>query len=73
MLRGNVVDLAVAIVVGTSFTALVNATVADLVTPTVGIIAGDLDGTFGELTFTIRKSVFKYGHFLNVLLTFVLV
>lgn len=73
VLRGNVIDLAVAIVVGTSFTALVNALVADWLTPLVGVIFGDLDGTFGELSFTIRQSVFKYGHFLNVLLSFILV
>ncbi|KAI7842318.1 hypothetical protein COHA_003958 [Chlorella ohadii] len=73
VLRGNVIDLAVAIVVGTSFTALVNALVADWLTPIIGVIFGDLDGTFGDLSFTIRQSVFRYGHFLNVLLSFVFV
>jgi large conductance mechanosensitive channel len=72
ILRGNVVDLAVAIVVGTSFTALVNALVADWLTPFIAVIFKP-EEVFGALTFTINGSIFNYGHFLNVLLTFVLV
>jgi large conductance mechanosensitive channel len=69
LLRGNVVDLAVAVVVGTAFTALVAALVADLLTPIIAAIFGKHD--FSDLTFTINGSVFKYGSFLNALITFV--
>jgi len=69
LLRGNVVDLAVAVVVGTAFTALVTALVADLVTPIIAAIFGSHD--FSNLTFTINGSVFRYGSFLNALITFV--
>jgi large conductance mechanosensitive channel len=69
LLRGNVIDLAVAFVVGAAFAALVQAAVADLLTPLVAAIFGQPD--FSDLTFTINGSVFRYGHFLNVLITFV--
>jgi large conductance mechanosensitive channel len=69
LLRGNVIDLAVAFVIGAAFAALVQAAVADLLTPLVAAIFGQPD--FSELTFTINGSVFKYGHFLNVLIGFV--
>jgi large conductance mechanosensitive channel len=69
LLRGNVIDLAVAFVIGAAFAALVQAAVADLLTPLVAAIFGQPD--FSDLTFTINGSVFRYGHFLNVLITFV--
>ncbi len=69
LLRGNVVDLAVAVVVGTAFTALVTALVADLLTPIIAAVFGKHD--FSDLTFTINGSVFKYGSLLNALITFV--
>jgi large conductance mechanosensitive channel len=69
LLRGNVIDLAVAFVIGAAFAALVNAAVADLLTPLVAAIFGQPD--FGDLSFTINGSVFRYGHFLNVLIAFV--
>jgi len=69
LLRGNVVDLAVAVVVGTAFTAVVAALVADLLTPVIAAIFGKHD--FSGLTFTINGSVFRYGSFLNALITFV--
>ncbi|HSR27936.1 MAG TPA: large conductance mechanosensitive channel protein MscL, partial [Actinomycetes bacterium] len=68
LLRGNVVDLAVGIVIGAAFAAVVQAAVADLITPLVAAIFGQRD--FNDLTFTINGSVFRYGHFLNVLLAF---
>ena len=71
IVRGNLVDLAVAVVVGTAFTAVVNALVSDLITPLIAAIGGKPD--FNALTFTINGSEFKYGHFLNELLTFVIV
>jgi large conductance mechanosensitive channel len=68
LLRGNLVDLAVAIVVGLAFVALVGALVKDLVTPIIAAIAGKHD--FSSLAFTIHKSRFLYGDFINALITF---
>ncbi len=69
--RGNVIDLAVAVVIGTAFTALVTATVADLITPLIAAIAGKHD--FSRLTFTLHNSTFSYGSFINALLSFLIV
>ena len=66
--RGNLIDLAVAVVIGTAFAALVNSLVADLITPVIAAIFGQPD--FSGLTFTINGSVFKYGNFINSLITF---
>jgi large conductance mechanosensitive channel len=71
ILRGNLVDLAVAVVIGTAFSAVVAALVADLVTPLIAAIGGKPD--FGGLTFTINGSTFRYGHFLNALIAFLIV
>jgi large conductance mechanosensitive channel len=68
LLRGNVVDLAVAVVIGAAFGAVVSALVADLITPLIAI-PGKTD--FSSLDFTIRHSTFSYGHFLNTLISFV--
>jgi large conductance mechanosensitive channel len=69
LLRGNVVDLAVAVVIGAAFGAVVTALVADIITPIVAAIFGKHD--FSGLTFTINGSVFRYGHFLNAVIAFV--
>src|SRR5579872_807415 len=69
LFRGNVVDLAVAVVIGAAFGAVVTALVADLITPIIAAIIGKPD--FSGLTFTIHKSVFRYGAFLNALIAFV--
>jgi large conductance mechanosensitive channel len=69
LLRGNVVDLAVGIVIGVAFAAVVQAAVTDLLTPLVAAIFGQPD--FNSLKFTINGSVFRYGHFLNTLVAFV--
>jgi large conductance mechanosensitive channel len=69
LLRGNVVDLAVAVVIGAAFGALVTSLVADLITPVIAAIFGQQD--FSNLTFTINGSVFRYGSFLNALFAFV--
>ena len=69
LLRGNVVDLAVAVVIGTAFTAVVKALVADIITPVVAAIFGKPN--FATLSFTINGSHFNYGDFLNNVLTFV--
>jgi large conductance mechanosensitive channel len=71
ILRGNVVDLAVAVVIGAAFTGVVNALVRDIITPIIAAIFGKPD--FGDLAFTINGSRFAYGNFLNAVLTFVIV
>ena len=71
LLRGNVVDLAVAVVIGTAFGVVVTAFVKDLVTPLIAAIGGKPD--FASLYFTINNSKFLYGDFLNSLLAFVLI
>lgn len=71
LLRGNVVDLAVAVVVGTAFTAVIKALVADLLTPIIALIVGK--PSFAGLSFTINGSHFLYGDFVNNLITFVTV
>ncbi len=68
LFRGNLIDLAVAIVIGTAFGLLVAAFVADIITPIVAAIFGKPD--FSNLKFTINGSVFLYGDFLNALVTF---
>jgi large conductance mechanosensitive channel len=66
--RGNVVDLAVAVVIGAAFTAVVNSLVKDMFTPLISAVFGKPD--FSNLTFTLNKSVFYYGNFLNALIVF---
>ena len=68
ILRGNVVDLAVAIIIGVAFTALITAFVEDMITPLLAAIGGKPD--FSALHFTINDSEFRYGNFLNALITF---
>ncbi|TAK64607.1 MAG: large conductance mechanosensitive channel protein MscL [Dehalococcoidia bacterium] len=71
ILRGNVVDLAVAVVVGAAFKSIVDAFVADLITPLVAAIGGKQD--FSTLHFTINDSVFRYGDLLNQAISFVII
>jgi large conductance mechanosensitive channel len=71
VLRGNLVDLAVAVVIGTAFTAVVTALVRDIITPLIAAIFGK--PAFASLHFTINGSRFAYGNFLNALLTFLIV
>jgi large conductance mechanosensitive channel len=71
ILRGNLVDLAVAVVIGTAFTAVVNAMVKDLITPLIAAVGGEPN--FSHLAFTINGSRFAYGDFLNAALTFLMV
>jgi large conductance mechanosensitive channel len=68
LFRGNVVDLAVAVVVGTAFTALVKAVVTDLITPLIAAIFGQPN--FSDLSFTINGSHFLYGDVVNAGFTF---
>jgi large conductance mechanosensitive channel len=71
IMRGNVVDLAVAVVIGAAFTAVVTALVADIITPLIAAIAGKPD--FSNLTFTINNSKFSYGDFINAVVSFLLI
>ncbi len=69
LFRGNVVDLAVAVVIGAAFGLVVSAFVADIITPLIAAIFGSPD--FSGLTFHINGSVFRYGDFLNAVIAFV--
>ena len=71
LLRGNVVDLAVAVVVGAAFGALVTALVKDLVTPLIAALVGKPD--FSGFYFTINNSKFMYGDFFNAVISFVVI
>ena len=71
LLRGNVVDLAVGVVIGASFGTIVTALVSDLLTPLIAAIAKIPD--FAGLSFTLNGSKFMYGHFINALISFILV
>jgi large conductance mechanosensitive channel len=71
VLRGNVIDLAVAVVLGAAFGAVVVALVRDLLTPLIAMIFGKHD--FSALTFTINGSTFRYGDFVNYLIAFLTV
>lgn len=71
ILRGNTVDLAVAVVVGAAFSAIVAALVRDLITPLIAAIGGNPD--FSKLFFTINGSKFMYGDFMNAVISFLLV
>lgn len=71
LLRGNVVDLAVAVVIGAAFGTVVTAFVEDFVTPLIAALGGIPD--FSTWSFTINNSVFKIGHFINALLSFLII
>lgn len=71
LLRGNVVDLAVGVVIGTAFGTVVSALVADVLTPFIAVIAKVPD--FSSLAFTINGSQFLLGHFINALISFIIV
>jgi large conductance mechanosensitive channel len=70
ILRGNVIDLAVGIVIGAAFSGIVNSFVKDLLTPLIGIFGAF---SFPAWTFTVRKSVFQPGEFLNSLISFLII
>ena len=71
LMRGNLISLAVAVVIGTAFTAVVAAIVADLITPLIAAIAGK--PSFSSLKFTIHHSTFPYGLLINALLSFLII
>ena len=71
LLRGNVVDLAVGVVIGVAFGSVVTGFVKDFVTPLIAAIGGKQD--FSSLYFTINNSKFLYGDFINLLIAFLLI
>ena len=71
LMRGNVIDLAVAVVIGAAFGGVVSALVKDLLTPFIAAIVGKPD--FSAITFEINSSKFLVGDFINALLSFVFV
>lgn len=70
LLRGNILDLAVAVVMGVAFNAVVQSLVKDMITPLISGLVGK--PSFGNLTVSIGKATFSYGLFLNALISFVL-
>jgi large conductance mechanosensitive channel len=68
LMKGNIVDLAVAFVMGVAFGAVINSLVSNLVMPIVAMIIGKPD--FSDLTFTINDAVFRYGAFITDTITF---
>jgi len=71
LLRGNVVDLAIAVVIGVAFGAVITAFVDDIITPLIAAIGGKPD--FSALTFTVNHSTFRYGSFINAVIAFVII
>jgi large conductance mechanosensitive channel len=70
-MRGNLINLAIAVVIGTAFTTVVTAFVTDLITPLIAAIAGKR--SFPSLTFTVNHSTFQYGLFINAALSFLII
>jgi large conductance mechanosensitive channel len=71
ILRGNVVDLAVAVVVGAAFNSVVQGLVKDVITPFIAAIGGQPD--FSKLTFQLNGSTFLYGDFINAVISFLII
>jgi large conductance mechanosensitive channel len=71
VMRGNVVDLAVAVVIGAAFGAVVTSLVSDLLTPLIAAIAGNVD--FSALNWSVNGSQLMYGKFLNAIISFVII
>ncbi|MFE0460885.1 large conductance mechanosensitive channel protein MscL [Kitasatospora sp. NPDC058965] len=71
MMRGNVVDMGVGIVIGAAFTGVVNGFVKAFLTPLVGVVTGAA-GDYSSKTFTVANVKFPYGEFVNTMISFVL-
>ena len=71
IMRGNVVDLAVAVIIGGAFGKIVSSLVNDIIMPLIGLIVGGID--FTGLTFTIGKANVTYGNFINNILDFIII
>jgi large conductance mechanosensitive channel len=70
IMRGNVIDLAVAVVIGAAFGAVITSFVGDILTPLLGVVGVP---NFGDLTIAVGKATIKYGLFLNALISFILI
>ena len=71
LFRGNLIDLAVAVVIGVAFNVVIQALIADIITPLIAAIGGKPN--FSSLSFTVNKSHFLYGSFVNALISFVII
>jgi large conductance mechanosensitive channel len=71
LLRGNVVDLAVAVILGAAFGAVITSFVEDLLTPLLAAVGGEPN--FDQLAFAINDSRFRYGEFINAVLSFMII
>lgn len=69
--RGNMMDLAVGVIIGAAFTAIVNSLVKDLINPLIGLFIGKID--LSNLKFTVSEATFKYGSFLNAVINFLII
>lgn len=69
--RGNVLDLAVGVIIGAAFTAIVKSLVDNLINPLLGVFIGGID--FSDMVFTIGKANFRYGSFINSVINFLIV
>lgn len=71
IMRGNVIDLAVAVIIGTAFTAIVNSLVNDIIMPIIGVILGGVD--FTALAITVGNAAITYGNFIQAIINFLLI
>lgn len=71
IMRGNVMDLAVGVIIGSAFTAIVNSLVTNLINPLIGIFLGKID--LSNLVFKVGEATFKYGEFLNSVINFLII
>ncbi|HEY5987022.1 MAG TPA: large conductance mechanosensitive channel protein MscL, partial [Streptosporangiaceae bacterium] len=71
MFRGNLVELAVAVVIGVAFNAMVQSLVKNLITPLITAVGGQPD--FSKLSFTLHSSTFGYGSFINTVVSFLFI
>lgn len=69
--RGNVIDLAVAVILGAAFTAIINSLVNDIIMPLIGVLLGGVD--FTSLTVTVNDAVIAYGNFIQAIVNFVII
>jgi large conductance mechanosensitive channel len=69
--RGNVIDLAVAVIIGAAFTAIVNSLVDDLIMPLIGMLLGGID--FTSLSITVGSATLNYGNFIQAVINFLLI
>lgn len=69
--RGNMMDLAVGVIIGSAFTAIVNSLVKDLINPLIGLFIGKID--LSNLKLTIDEATFRYGSFLNAVINFLII